>query len=91
MAVSWWQSYYFLSSHSVAVTRRDCIGRSAYLIAHPVAAALRILPICNQVSTDVEGNVRRSNGPWLDLFGYGADDGRAKNRDVTSTESRELS
>jgi PAS domain S-box-containing protein len=41
--------------------------------------------------TDVDGNVRRINGPWLDLFGYGADDGRAKNRDVTSTESRELS
>ncbi|HVS04893.1 MAG TPA: PAS domain S-box protein [Candidatus Dormibacteraeota bacterium] len=24
--------------------------------------------------TDVDGNMRRINGPWLDLFGYGADD-----------------
>jgi PAS domain S-box-containing protein len=24
--------------------------------------------------TDVEGNMRRINGPWLDLFGYGAED-----------------
>lgn len=24
--------------------------------------------------TDVDGNMRRINGPWMDLFGYGADD-----------------
>jgi PAS domain S-box-containing protein len=24
--------------------------------------------------TEVDGNTRRINGPWLDLFGYGADD-----------------